>query len=246
MNLILPTFSFCFFCFRRKDYTFYWELDNQICSHLQETNLTSVKHVRIGSKKATNNSVNYFPNATQLTIKYCFKTSDDSISSTLNCIVPLKQITKLIIDSYNFPFDQIVELIRFIPNLHTLKLDLLCINENSLKLLEQTYNFQYVSLRNKIKNLELRVRCSLEEIQLFINLFPQLEYLKTGIKRKEILQIIRYLLSKTNNRTRHLFFLCISQIPKICLRELTMLIKFENLLVDYFIKFINQDLYLWW
>jgi len=94
--------------------------------------------------------------------------------------------------------------------------------------------------------LELRSRCSLEEIQLFISLFPQLEYFKTGMKRREIVQIIRYLLSKTNNQTRHLFFLCISRIPKICLRELNMLIKFEKLLVDYFIKFINRDLYLWW
>ncbi|CAF5084069.1 unnamed protein product [Rotaria sp. Silwood1] len=88
--------------------------------------------------------------------------------------------------------------------------------------------------------------CSLNEIQLIVNLFPQLDYLKTRMNRKEIRQITKYLLSKTNDKTQHLFFLCISQIPKVCLKELNILIKSENLLDNYLIKFINRDLYLWW
>jgi len=83
-------------------------------------------------------------------------------------------------------------------------------------------------------------------MELIINLFPQLEYFKTGIQRTEIVQIMRYLLPKNNKKSRHLFFLCISEIPKICLREINMLIKCEKLLDDYFIKFVNRDLYLWW
>jgi len=53
--------------------TFHWEFDQQICSHLQETNLNIVNHIRIGSKKATNNCVNYFPNVTQLTMDFFLK-----------------------------------------------------------------------------------------------------------------------------------------------------------------------------
>ncbi|CAF1564576.1 unnamed protein product, partial [Rotaria sordida] len=106
--------------------------------------------------------------------------------------------------------------------------------------------FQNVSNTNKIKTLELRESCTLENFQLIINLFPQVEYLKTGMNRKEIHQIIRFLFAKTNHRTRRLLFLCISQIPKVCLRELNLLIKSENLLNVYFIKYINGDLYLWW
>ncbi|CAF4552830.1 unnamed protein product, partial [Rotaria sp. Silwood2] len=198
------------------------------------------------SKQITNIYLNYFPNVTHLTIKHYFQTSDDSIITTLKSIIPLVQLTKLTIESDDFSLEEIIELLRFIPNLYALRLNFLSNKETNAKLIKQNEKFQYVSKRNKIKNLDLCQCCSLNQIQLIVNLFPQLEYLKTCMNRKEIGQIIKYLLSKTNNKTQHLFFLCISQIPKICLKELNVLIKLENLLNDYSIKFINSDLYLWW
>lgn len=137
-------------------------------------------------------------------------------------------------------------MLYFISNLHTLKYDFISFNESNAKLIQKSDIFQYVSNTNKLKNLDLGDNCILEEIEMFVNLFPQLEYLKTGIIKREIKQIIRYLLSKNNQQTRHLSFLCILEMPKIWLRKLNMLIKLENLLDSYFIKFINRDLYLWW
>jgi hypothetical protein len=232
--------------YRRKDYTFYWEFDRQICPHNQENNLNSVKHVHLCSKQATDNDVNYFPNANELTIEHYFKTFDGSISTTLNRILPLKQLNKLTIKSSSFPFEQIVKLIHSTPNLQTLILNLLSFNGSNSKLIEQSETFQNVSKTNKIKTLELHEPCTLQNIQMIMKLFPQVEYLKTGMNRKEIQRIIRLLFSKTNNKTHHLLFLCISQIPKVCLRELNMLIRFESLLKDYSIKYFNRDLYLWW
>ncbi len=81
---------------------------------------------------------------------------------------------------------------------------------------------------------------------MLVHLFPQLQYLQTGMNRKEIKQIILFLLSKTNTKTSHLFYLCIKEIPKTCLQELDRLIKFENLREDYFIEFVNSNIYLWW
>ncbi|CAF2348558.1 unnamed protein product [Rotaria sp. Silwood2] len=81
---------------------------------------------------------------------------------------------------------------------------------------------------------------------MLVNLFPQLQYLQTGMNKKEIKQILTFLLSKTNMKTNQLFFLCIKEIPKMYLRELDMLIKFQNLCRNYFIEFINSDIYLWW
>ncbi|CAF5016043.1 unnamed protein product, partial [Rotaria sp. Silwood1] len=209
--------------YRRNDYDFYWEIDEYNCSHFQEINLNLVQHLSINSKQIINIYLNYFPNVTHLTINHYFQTSDKSIITTLN---------------------QIIELLRFTPNLYALKLDLLHVQKTNTKLIRQSENFQYVSKINKIKNLDLQQCCSLNEIQLIVNLFPQLDYLKTRMNRKEIRQITKYLLSKTNDKTQHLFFLCISQIPKVCLKELNILIKSENLLDNYLIKFINRDLYL--
>ncbi|CAF3840774.1 unnamed protein product [Rotaria sp. Silwood1] len=142
--------------YRRKDYTFYWELDQQLCPHIQENNLNSVKHIHICSKQARNNCINYFPNVTELTITHFFQTSDHSISITLNLMIPLKQLTKLVIESDHFPFDEIVKLLYFTPNLHTLKLDLLRLYETNLKVLYQNEIFQYVLNENHIQNLDLR------------------------------------------------------------------------------------------
>jgi len=81
---------------------------------------------------------------------------------------------------------------------------------------------------------------------LIVGLFPKLEYLKIGMKKEEIHQIVRLLMSKNNTQTRHLFLLCISEIPKQCLEELNILIQSEKLLDNYYIKFVNRDLYLGW
>ncbi|CAF4187838.1 unnamed protein product, partial [Adineta steineri] len=52
---------------------------------------------------------------------------------------------------------------------------------------------------------------------------------------------MQYLLLKMS----HLVFLCIKDLPKTYLNKLNILIKSDNLLEHYFIKFINRDLYLW-
>ncbi|CAF1484379.1 unnamed protein product [Rotaria sordida] len=178
-------------------------------------NLNSFKHVYIGNKKTANNCIKYFPNATQLTIKYYFNISDDSNSIIFNRIIPVKQITKLTIDCYYFSFQQLINLLHFLPNIHILKWNFINYNENNL--LNDT--FEYVSKTNKIKNLDIKSLCTLDLIEIIVNLFPKLEYLKIGINRKEIKHITRYILSKSNNKICYLFLLCITEIPKICLTQ---------------------------
>ncbi|CAF1183921.1 unnamed protein product, partial [Rotaria sordida] len=232
--------------YRRKDYIFVDEYYPLYYLRTQQNNLNSVKHVHICGRYLSNDNVNYFPNANELTIEENFNTLDDSISTTLNRILPLKQLTKLIINSSNFTFEQIINLIRFTPNLYVLKLDFLSFNGINLELIEQNEIFQFVSNTNKIKTIEIRESFTLENFQMIINVFLQVEYLKIVMNRNQINQIIRFLSSKINNKTCRLCFLCISQVPKVCLRELNVLIKSENLFKTYSIKYINRDLYLWW
>jgi hypothetical protein len=230
----------CFFC-RRKDFTIHWEFDQETCSPIQE-HFKSVKHVLLGGQEILKNSAKHFPNATELTIKDGFRTPDASFSKTLNRIIPLTKLTKLAIQSSKFSFEQILHLIRFTPNLHAFKFSLLSLREINSKSIEQSEIFQYVSKTNQIRNLELRTDSTLEEIQLIVKLFPRLEYLKIAMKKEDIYKIVRFLLSKTND----LFSLCITEIPQRCLKEFNMIIKAENLLDDYYIKFVNRDLYIWW
>ncbi|CAF4669958.1 unnamed protein product, partial [Rotaria sp. Silwood2] len=226
----------------RKDHTFYWQFDHNNNLHSQKTNFKSVKHIYICGKRAINNSVIYFPNVTELTIKNYSRTYYGSILTALNQIIPLKQLNKLIIDCNDFPIKEFMNLINSTPNLCTLKWNFQSIDETKSKLIQQSEIFRSISNTNKIQNLEILNCCSLEEIYFVVNLFPKLEYLKTGIYRKEIVPITRCILLKMH----HLFYLCITDMSKTCLQKLNILIKSENLLDDYFIKFVDHNLYLWW
>ncbi len=231
---------------RRKFYKFYWEQHDQLCSHVQDINFNSVKHVRTCSRHAIDKLVNYFPNTTELTIASYFETPDDSMATTLNRIVPLKQLTILDIECSGFSLEEIIELMRCTPNLHTLKFGFPPINEIALDSVQRSKIFRNVSKTNKINHVKIHHSCRLVHIPFILNLFPQLQYLKTGMLRSEIGQMVKYLLTKRFSQAYHLFFLCIPQTPKVCLQELNTLIKSENLLDDYFIKIIYRDLYLWW
>ena len=224
----------------------YWELADQVCPHLHEHNLTTVRHVRIGGKQATPNCGNYFPNATELTIKHKFHTPDFSIDITLNRIVPLQQLKKLVIEYCEMTFEQIVHLLRFTPNLLTLKIFLLSINRRNIKAFEESEHFRTVATNNRIKHFEIIDRCTYEYIQMLVHLFPRMEHFQVAIRRKEIRPILHYLLSKNHNHPRHLFFLCISSLPKVCLQEANIIIRVEGLLEQFWMKYVNRVLYLWW
>ncbi|CAF3870348.1 unnamed protein product [Rotaria sp. Silwood1] len=118
-----------------------------------------------------------------------------------------------------------MKILRCTSNLNTLRLNSFSLNEVHIKSIQESKIFQYVSNTNQIKNFDIRTECSLNKIKFITNLFPKLQYLKTGMNRKEIGQIIRFLLTKSNDNIQNLFFLCISNTPKICLKEINILIK---------------------
>lgn len=232
--------------YRRKDYTFHWDFDEHHCSNPYESNLDIVEHVRIDSKHASTSSGYYFPNARELTLKTCLTTPDTHLATALNRILPVQQLTKLNFEYIDCPFERIVDLIRFTPYLHTLKISFLSISKKSMQVLQQNPIFQEVSLNNRIKNIEINHQCSFERIQMLVTLFFHVEYFKIGMKRKEVPLIFRYLFSKTSSRPPNLFYLCISHIPQVCLGEVKLLLTLEGLLDDYAIKLIRRNLYLWW
>jgi hypothetical protein len=228
--------------FRRKDQTFHWQYDHEISRSIEDHDFKSVKHLNICGKRAINNSIIYFPNVTELTVKDYGRMYFGSILTALDHILPLKQLKKLNIDCNDFPVHQLVNLLNLTPNLRSLKWNLQSIDQNQLKLIEQNEIYRSLSNTNQIENLQILHCCSFDEIRFFIHLFPQTESLQTGILRKEIVEIIRCILTEMD----HLFFLHITDIIRTYLQKLNHLIRSEYLLENYLIKFIDQDIYLWW
>ncbi|CAF5002436.1 unnamed protein product, partial [Rotaria sp. Silwood1] len=151
----------------------------------------------------------------------------------------------LTIEYCSFPFEQLLQLLSFTPNLHILKFQSISFNQNNFMLIQQNETFIYVSKINQVKSLDVRESCTLECIEMIMNLFPQIEYIKTGLNKKEIEPIGRFLFSKINKKIYKLLFLCISYTPKIYLKKLKTFIKLENLLDDYFIDLVDYNLCIW-
>ncbi|CAF5085225.1 unnamed protein product, partial [Rotaria sp. Silwood1] len=232
--------------YRRKKYKFHWKIDELLDLHHQQENLNSIEHIHMRTD-IKSNCRRYFSNVNRLTIETTFKISDgDSFITNLNHIVSLKQLTKLVIRTFGFKFEYIIKLILLTPNLYTLEFCESSMWTIDLNVIKQNIPFQYTLTENKIENLVVRGKCSLNQIQFIVYIFSKLKYLKIGIQETEIRSIIRYLLSKTHNKTQYLFYLCISLSQKNWLEEVDDLIKLDNLLNNYSIKCIRGNLHLWW
>ncbi|CAF4412073.1 unnamed protein product, partial [Adineta steineri] len=148
----------------RKCYTVDWQKSEQTCLDIKETNFRSVKHVFIDGKQVSKNYPDYFSNATELTINSFENESLISISTILNTIFPLKQITKITIAHCIFPFEQLLQLLCVLHNLHEIKYYLSFFIRVDLKLIKQNENFQHVSIQNKVKRLEILPEgCTIEQ-----------------------------------------------------------------------------------
>ncbi|CAF4167669.1 unnamed protein product, partial [Rotaria sordida] len=232
--------------YRRKDYMYYMEIDEKLGLHHQRENLKSVKHLTI-EHKTKSNCRNYFSNVNQLTIGYDVEILDDnSFITNLKCMIPLKQLTKLVINIHRFPFEEIIKLLCLTPNLHTLEFDEYSLQEINSNFTKYNILLQDILKKNKIENLVLTGICSLNQIRFIIDVFSKLKYLKIQIYSTNISSIIQYLLSKTHNQAQHLFYLCILCISEVYLEETKDLIKLKNLLDNYSIEYINYSLHLWW
>jgi len=190
--------------------------------------------------------MNYFPNITKLTFSDHFDTICDSIGSKLTHIVPVKQINELVIDYSHFSFMQIVQLLSFMENIHTLKLVSMSFNEIDSASIQQNQIFQLVSMTNTVTNMIMEGECSLEGMNLLITLCPRLKHLTMNGFLTTLIPITRLLMSKNNNNTRHLSSLCVLKMNYALEQTFKIVIELDNLLDYCSIKFVNHKLYLWW
>ncbi|CAF0917874.1 unnamed protein product [Adineta steineri] len=211
-----------------------------------ETHLKSVQNLKIQNDKETINCKYYFPNATTLTLQNKLSRTYNFISVNLSRVIPLKQLTKLVIESNPISLTKLIELLRCTPHIHTLVLksmSLYGINYNSI---QQNQSFQLVSNTNTITNVTCNGECTLEKLQILVALFPRIQHLTIKPHTKNLESCTRFLVEKTNRNTNHLCSLCLLTTAKNWLTRLNTLIASETLLDDYMLKMIDWHLYLWW
>ncbi|CAF1566175.1 unnamed protein product [Adineta steineri] len=180
-----------------------------------------------------------FPNATKLTFCDDFEVPRDFIILDSNHIFPLKKITKLSIECHHFSFEQLIELLQFTSNVHTLKLDsIIILHRNNSNLIQQNPLTQLVSETNIITKVTIHKEITLEKIQLLTAVFRRMEKLTITLFKQDLESIAHFLLSKPNNDTRYLFSSWISKQRSDLMIILINLIRSKKL-CDYILKVIN-------
>jgi hypothetical protein len=168
-----------------------------------------------------------FPRVTKLTLKDTNIEGDSSFISDMNSIVPLTQLTDLVVKENQISLNQL----RLFSNLQSLTVS------NLLPLRTKTFR------HNKILKLVIDDDvCDLKHIRFLLQSFPYLQSLEIGIHETQFEDILRFLFSKSIN----LFSLFLLNINSILFEQISIFIQNENLIKNYTIERIDGGLYLWW
>lgn len=241
-------FSIVFGFFRRKHYMLYNQLEQNIAVYRSESSINSVQNVHIQSKESALKCRKYFPNATELVLKHDLSTTRSSFVSVLDRIVPLKQLTVLVIERDRFAFQNIIQILRFTPNVHTLKFQSTFRYEknNDLASIKESEDFQSVSDTNVIRNISCDGTCTPEQIKLLVALFPRVQHLIIHGWIDDFRSILRSLLDKNNCNAHDLCSFHCSSVYSVSSEDVQKLIESEKLLDDYTLKKEMWHIYLWW
>jgi hypothetical protein len=132
------------------------------------------------------------------------------------------------------------------PNIHILELDSISLFGNTIQNIEQNESFRLVSNRNSIAVVTIHDLCTLEKIQLLIDLCPRMRSLEFHTLKKNSQLIARFLIENTKRNAHPLNALCFLQAGQYWYRKLNALIQSEALLNDYMLKQFGDSLHLWW
>ncbi|CAF3351828.1 unnamed protein product [Rotaria sp. Silwood2] len=188
----------------------------------------------------------YFPNATELTISDNLYNSGALIECPISRIIPLSQLTKIIIDYDVVRTSDIIKILHGAHNCYTLILNSLLTDELDLLSLSCSKTNQFMFNRNNIRNLIVKSWCTFEQVQLLVCLCPRLQHLTVSILQDDFRSAIKYLL-RNNDNTRQLFSLNIKSSGDIWIEKLMNIILEERQLNEVSVEVIGYfQCYLWW
>jgi len=191
------------------------------------TQFKSVRQLKIRGTQVTH-CFSYFPNVIHLKLENYFQLPNQSIVDTLQQVLPLNQLKTISITDVNFPFYELLNILRLTPNIHSIELKRLILFPSS--------TFQSFV---QVKSLTSDQICTLDIFKLILQTFPNLNFIKIGIHLQELKAILDHILAQTDHQLRSV---CLSDLPKRCTKEL----KDYPMIKRFLFKLINRQLYLWW
>jgi hypothetical protein len=142
------------------------------------------------------------------------------------------QFTQLNIDCTGLPIGMLIEIIRLLPNLHSLQVSSLSLAQLKELSFADSEMLLLVSITNKITKVKLNKMDEIEQIHFLMDLCPRMQYLEVGCTTENQLETIIGCIS-VNNMTRILYLrclcLCIPNADEKMVQKLNKIIDFERL-----------------
>ena len=224
----------------RHIFIIYNETSNQI-----NENMNSVKQLYIHSSEAMRTFPTCFSNVTQVTLSSRFNLKRNTFLNDFSHLISLRNLTELTLNCDRFHFEQILELLSYSPNIHTLNLNTLSLGRTKSTVIQQTDLFRLVSNTNMISHLTIRQLIRLKKVQLITALCCRLECLTVNVANDDLKPIIRYLLSKCEKKKRYLSSICFTKCSRFT-EDIQRVISNEQLLDNYTLNSANGKVFLWW
>ncbi|CAF3903636.1 unnamed protein product [Adineta steineri] len=144
----------------------------------------------------------------------------------------------------------LIEMINFLPKLDSLKIHALSFNQSGSLSINELNTLCSIGNTCQITKIYLEKMIDIEEVYLLMKLCPCMTYLKVGyINKNKIKLILRNILKKINHkRISQLHSLCF-HVPAIddkIVNQLEELINNENLLFNFTIKRVFDNIHLKW
>ena len=219
----------------------FYEESTKICAEKY------AEHIEIRDQNVMLNCSHYFSRATQITLSNRFDKSAEHLPIILKSIIPVRQLTSLIIEhECNFSMQQIIHLLNVMPNINILEFNWNFRVIDNLTQIQQSQVFKNVAKSNKISHLIVDGVCSFEIMKTFILLCPEIKHLTLqAMSTTEYKEKIQFLIS---NKQAILSKLCLLHLNTFyhhrMIHSFETLVNTSDIFWDCSHKIIGNDFYI--
>jgi hypothetical protein len=205
-----------------------------------------VSSLAINSEEGMTDCQLYFPQATELDLSESFRTNHLCLQPDLKRVVPLHQLTTLVITCSRFSFEQLVHLLSATPNVLALTYACQSVGGSETKSIQQTDMFRSVARNNRITKVAATGMYFMSTMQTLVTLCPRVQYLTMEHHAKHTKASLQWILSRCETDLPSLCLICMQSATKSIEVVRETLIDTNDLPENYSVRQIGEDLYLWW
>ncbi|CAF3419829.1 unnamed protein product, partial [Rotaria sp. Silwood2] len=142
------------------------------------------------------------------------------------------------------------EILYLLPELDSLEIFSLSFSQSTCLSREEIEDLLFLSTKNRITKLCLERISLIEEVYFLIEIFPHINHLQINLIHSMDIElfvrlVLMQIMIKSNHPLRLLCF-CVAAADDEMVQKLEKMINIENLLVDFIVKRVMNEIYLQW